>query len=49
MLIQETKKVIEEFSIPFACDYINYIQYLKLLMNKLLVGENPLKSILLMM
>jgi len=39
--------VIEEFSIPFALDYINYIQYLKLLKNKLLVGENLLKSILL--
>lgn len=33
---------------PFAFDYINYIQYLKLLKNKLLVGENLLKSILIM-
>jgi len=32
---------------PFAFDYINYIQYLKLLKNKLLTGENLLKSILL--
>jgi len=38
---------VEEFSTPFVFDYINYIQYLKLLRNKLLIGENPLESKLL--
>ena len=36
-----------EFLNPFVFDYINYIQYLKLLRNKLLIGENLLESKLL--
>jgi hypothetical protein len=39
---------VGEFLTPFVFDYINYIQYLKLLENKLLRGENLLESILLM-
>jgi len=38
---------VEEFSNPFVFDYTNYIQYLKLLRNKLLIGENLLESKLL--
>jgi len=40
---------VGEFSNSFVFDYINYIQYLKLLGNKLLKGENLLMSILLTM
>ena len=47
MLRQETMKAVGEVSNPFVFDYINYIQYLKLLKNKLLIGENPLESKLL--